>query len=574
MTVRSSNRMMVRTRFAPSPSGHLHVGGARTALYCRAFAHAHGGKFVLRIEDTDVKRSSDAASMGFLDDLKWLGLEWDEGPEYEGVGGGEYGPYFQSQRLETYDRYIDQLLAEGKAYCAFETAEELDAARAEARELKREYRYRDTRAALQLDERTIQQYLSEGRPHVVRFKTPDGTTTIHDQVVGDVAVENEKLDDFVIRKADGYPTYHFAVVVDDELMQVTHILRAQEHLYNTPRHILLQDALGFRRPVYGHLSLITNQDGSKMSKRDKDKTLRAFIRANGIESLPEHIITPERRAWWLSDKDHQLDLDEASRLAAHLNIDLPEINVDDFRRSGYLPHVLLRYLMLLGWSPGAEAEAAEGKSKEEFDVEYLTRNFDLTRLSKSPAKFDREKLLSFNLSALQSMSPEEFERAVRAHAESYHRDFLDKMTDAQFSIFARSNQERSKTLDDPFRSCRFFILPDDEIEYEQSKAVRKALENGEPSGYDILEQLSPVLRDVITWEAGEIERALKQFADAHSGGVDGKFGRVGQPLRIAITGGTISPSLFETLEILGRESVLNRIKRCLALRLHHADADA
>src|SRR5690606_30138318 len=221
-----SSNAPVRTRFAPSPSGHLHVGGARTALFCWAYARKHGGKFMLRIEDTDAKRSSDAASMAFLEDLKWLGIDWDEGPEYDGCGGGAHGPYFQSQRLDIYNRYIEQLIAEGKAYRAFETPEELDAQRQQARAEKRNYKY--DRAALKLSPETVQRYLDEGRPHVVRFKLPDfETVTIHDEVRGDVTVTRNELDDFVIRKADGYPTYHFAVVVDDELMGVTHIIRAQ-----------------------------------------------------------------------------------------------------------------------------------------------------------------------------------------------------------------------------------------------------------------------------------------------------------------------------------------------------------
>jgi len=249
---------IIRTRFAPSPSGHLHVGGARTALFCWAYAKKRGGRFILRIEDTDVKRSSDAASMAFLEDLAWLGIIWDEGPKLEHIGGGEYGPYFQSQRLETYNKSIHKLISEGHAYRAFETPPELDAARERARLEKRPYRY--DRAALKLSHDQVQQYLGDGKPHVVRFKIPDGLerVTFRDEVRGEVTVERTELDDFVIRKADGYPMYNFAVVIDDELMGVTHVIRAQEHLSNTTRHVMLQDALGFRRPVYAHISLINN----------------------------------------------------------------------------------------------------------------------------------------------------------------------------------------------------------------------------------------------------------------------------------------------------------------------------
>lgn len=556
---------VVRTRFAPSPSGHLHVGGARTALFCWAYARKRGGKFILRIEDTDVKRSSDAASMAFLEDLKWLGIEWDEGPEFEGCGGGDFGPYFQSQRLDIYNRYIDQLITEGKAYRAFETPEQLDAARKAAQAQKKNYRY--DRAALNLTPQQIQQYLSEAQPHVVRFKVPDGLerVTVHDEVRGDVVVERSELDDFVIRKADGYPMYNFAVVIDDELMGVTHVIRAQEHLSNTPKHVLLQDALGFRRPVYAHISLITNPDGSKMSKRDKDKVLRAAVKQRGIETPwpagvrdEDPVIKPDVWKWWMASTDHQLPLDDAEKLAAALQIDLPEIIVDDFRRHGYLPEVMINYLALLGWNPGGDVE--------KFDSQFLIDRFDFDRVIKTPAKFDREKLLAFNLDALQAMPPEVFIEKFRAHCEQHHPDFINKLTHEQFEMLARANHARSKTLDDPIKSCHFFVIGDEEVVYEKSKAVQDALSGGragEPNGYAHLEALLPVLRGIFEWTVGTIEAAVKRYADTHA---DGKLGKVAQPLRIAVSGGVVSPAIFDTLAILGRDSTLKRIERCLAHR--------
>ena len=543
---------IVRTRFAPSPSGHLHVGGARTALFCWAYARAKGGKFILRIEDTDQKRSSDAASMAFLEDLKWLGIDWDEGPEFEGCGGGDAGPYRQSERLDLYQTYIDQLLAEGKAYRAFETPEELDAARKKAREEKKNYRY--DRSALNLDEATVQKYLEEKLPYVVRFKVPDdGSVTIHDEVLGDVTTTLEELDDFVIQKADGYPTYHFAVVVDDELMGVTHVIRAQEHLTNTPKHVLLQRALGFRTPVFGHTSIISNPDNSKMSKRDKDKTLRKFVKEKGITS--SQVIEHEMWDWWLAKKEHQLDLQQAEQLARELDITLPEINVDDFRRAGYLPDVLINYLALLGWNPGDDIE--------KFDRDFLISRFDLDRVQKSPAKFDRDKLLAFNLDAIQALSPEEFVALYREHTQSYRPEFLEKLSEEQFACLAKANHPRAKTLDDTLPSCRFFIVGDDEIVYEQTKAVRKALVNGEPCGYDRLEAIVPILHELSEWTSELIEGAVKAYAQAHA---EDKLGKIAQPLRIAVSGGTISPAIFDTLFILGSESVFNRIERCLAHR--------
>jgi len=540
---------VIRTRFAPSPSGHLHVGGARTALFCWAYARGRSGRFVLRIEDTDQKRSSDAAALGFLEDLSWLGIDWDEGPEHAGCGGGVAGPYFQAQRLDLYRAHLDRLIAEGRAYRAFETPEELQAARDRAGG----HGYRYDRAALDLDAETVRRYLDEGRPHVVRFQVPDdGTIEVTDAVLGTVRVEARQLDDFVIMKADGFPTYHFAVVVDDELMGITHVIRGQEHLNNTVRHVLLQDALGFRRPVYAHVSLIFNPNGSKMSKRDKDKALRTAVKERGGER-PD-AIDETTWTWWLEGKDHQLDLDVAERLATEIGVTLPEINVDDFRRAGYLPEVMVNYLALLGWSPGEDVE--------KFDSAFLVERFDLDRIIKAPAKFDREKLLAFNLDALQAMDPHDFARRIFAHAEREHPDFLARLGD-RFDLFAEINHERSKTLDDPFTDGRFFVVADDAIVYQRTKGVRKALVKGEPNGYAHLDAIREPLREVGAWTADGLEETIRAYADAHAAG---KLGQVAQPLRIAVTGGTVSPAIFQTLEILGKDAVLARIEHCLADR--------
>ncbi len=554
-----TNPTVVRTRFAPSPSGPLHVGGARTALFCWAYAKAHGGSFILRIEDTDQKRSSDAACQALMHDLRWLGIDWDEGPEFDGMGGGDFGPYFCSKRLDIYHKYIEQLLDEGKAYRAFETPQELDAARNDAKRQKRNYRY--DRSALKLDQATIQAYLDEGRPYVVRFKLPnDEPIVVRDEVRGEVTVDPKEMDDFVILKADGYPTYHFAVVVDDELMDVTHVIRGQEHLNNTAKHVLLQDALGFRRPVFAHLSLIFNPDGSKMSKRDKDKALRSAVREENIQSSPTPAISDDTWHWWSQSKDHQLGLDDALALADALNIDLPEIDVDDFRRAGYLPEVLVNYLALLGWSPGNDIE--------KFDRAFLVTHFDLDRIIKSHAKFDRDKLLAFNLDAIQAMSPKQFRDLWYAHCREYHPDFVEELSPEQFDMLAAANQSRSKTLDDTVKSSQFFIMADDAIEYEQTKAVRKALCNGDPNGYDHLAAIKPLLADLTDWTKDAIEPVVDKYSQEHA---NGKLGKVAQPLRIAVSGSTVSPAIFETLAILGRKAVVNRITRCLASRQQFLD---
>lgn len=572
----------VRTRFAPSPSGHLHVGGARTALFCWAFARQHGGRFIVRIEDTDQKRSSDAASLGFLQDLKWLGIEWNEGPQFEGCGGGECGPYVSSERLALYHSHAQQLIDAGLAYRAFETPQELDAARREAMTQKRNYRY--DRAALQLDAATVTQYVDEGRPHVVRLKLPDvEDVTFRDEVRGELRVGIDELDDFVILKADGWPTYHFAVVVDDELMNVTHIIRGQEHQSNTFKHVLLQDALGFRRPEYAHLSLISNPDGSKMSKRDKAKVAR-----HGAKQLLQDMSEDQVREWYRKlqrrdmdpsggtfvhkrrDIDHKLQPSEfadfvagktdemaiAEVIADELKLYLPEIEVQDFQVAGYLPGVLVNYLALLGWSPGGDVE--------KFDLEFLKNNISLDRIIKAPAKFDRDKLLAFNHDAIQAMDADAFARLFVEHVRRYHPEFTAALGNDQLLHLGRANHPRSKTLDDQVESSRFFIMNDDAITYDLSeKPIRKALTGGEPCGYDYLEQVLPVLRDLPDWTVEALESAVNDFAAQQA---EGKLGKVAQPLRIAVCGGTISPAIFDTLAILGREATLRRIERCLKQR--------
>jgi glutamyl-tRNA synthetase len=537
----------VKTRFAPSPTGHLHVGGARTAIYCWAFARANGGKFLLRIEDTDQKRSSDQATTGFFEDLKWLNILWDEGPAYQNTGGGDEGPYYQSQRLEIYKEQLQKLLDAGTAYYAFETPEELNEERNKARAEKRPYRY--NRASLGVSPETVEQYLVQGKPHVVRFKVPDGEAlTVTDCVVGDVTVQRTEVDDFVIFKGDGYPTYHFAVVVDDALMKVTHVLRGQEHLNNTFKHTLLQEALGFDRPTYAHISLIFNPDGSKMSKRDKDKTLRKYVRENSIDSPPAESIPQDAWNTWQASKDNQLETDEATLLALALGIELPEINVDDFKQAGYMPEVLLNYLCLLGWSPGNDIE--------HFNAEFLVEKFSLDRIVKSPAKFDRVKLLAFNLDALQVLSSEEFEQRLLIWCQEYAPAFaaLDK-----FSLFASANHERSKTFRDATVTSSFLIEEDQSISWPDTKPVKKALLKGEVSGLSRMPVIIETLAQLETWDAESIDGCLHALADKLA---DGSLGKVAQPVRIAVAGSPVSPPIGDTLVLLGKDSTICRLKRC------------
>ena len=540
------------TRFAPSPSGHLHVGGARTALFCWAFAKGRGGKFILRIEDTDQKRSSGAASVGFLKDLAWLGIDWDEGPEHAGCGGGTRGPYFQSERLGLYDRILKELVDAGKAYYAFDTAAELEARRAEAKAAGRAYRY-DGSSQMALPKAEVERRLAAGEPAVIRLKCPPQPIVIKDEILGEATLPAGEVDDFVLRKADGFPTYHFAVVVDDELMGVTHVLRAQEHFNNTAKHMLLQDALGYRRPTYGHFSIITNPDGSKMSKRDKDKLLRKTVTERKLAAPPAGTVPQARWDAWLGDKNAQLDFEEANALADALGISLPEINVDDFRRSGYLPEVICNFLALNGWSPGNDVE--------KFDMAFMKERFDLKRVVKTPAKFDRAKLLSFNCDAITGMPREEFVRRARAHGAEFHPAFMARLAPAQFEQLAGASHERSKTLDEMFRTNRFFTLPDAQLAWERTKNVEKALLGPEPNGLGHLKALLPLLAAQAEWTAPALEAAIGAYAQASA---EGNLGKVAQPLRVGVSGGTVSPPIFDTLAILGKESSLARLRACVA----------
>ena len=547
-------------RFAPSPSGYLHVGSARTALFCWAFARGHQGRFILRIEDTDQRRSSETSALGFLRDLTWLGISWDEGPEPDGSIRGDHGPYFQSQRLALYEERMNDLLERDRAYHAFDSVEELDAKRRASREAKQAYRYDRAGLDIERDERFAR--AAAGEDPVVRFRTPDRDVVIRDEVLGEATIPAGEIDDFIIRKADGFPTYHFAVVLDDALMEITYVLRAQEHFNNTAKHLLLQEALGVPHPHYAHLPLIFNPDGSKMSKRDKDKALRAHVREQGIDAPPDGCgIAAEAWATWVGDKTGQLSTAQAEALAKVLGIELPEINVSDFRAAGYLPEVLLNYLALLGWSPGGD--------REQFDRDFLIANFSLDRIVKSPAKFDRAKLRAFNLDAIQAMSVDTWVELLRAFAERYEPGFLQALTPEQFQTFAESNKERSKTLLEPFDSGRFFVLPDAAIDWPDVKGVRKALANGNVPGYDRLDAVRDMLAAVEPWTASALEQAVTDWALSNC---DGNLGKVAQPLRAAISGGTISPPIFDSLAILGRDAVLARIDRCLSNRLEPAQS--
>ncbi len=546
----------VVTRFAPSPTGHLHVGGARTALFNWAMARARGGSFVLRIEDTDRARSTEAAASGIVEDLAWLGILWDEGPPADtasGRAGGDprgVGPFYQSERADRYRAAAETLIAADLAYPAFETPEELDALRRDAQREKRAFHYRrgpdfDREAALAR---------CATEPHVVRFRMPEEPVRVVDAVLGEVEFGEDHLDDFVILKRDGLPTYHLAVVVDDAAMGVTHVLRGQEHLNNTPRHVALQRALGLPEPVFVHLPLIFNLDGSKMSKRDKDKAARQRVKET--PAIADSLDFPIDK--WVRDKRSQLDPPLLGALAAALGLELPSIEVEDFRRAGYLPEVLCNFLALLGWNPGEKD--LDGRDLERFDLDFLATRFDLTRVGKSNAKFDRAKLEAFNADTIAAMPEAVFASRWTAWCERYDPEALAVLGD-RAAGFAAAMKPRSKTLADPTRRegpGRFALVGDDELDWDPG-AVAKVLHKGEPSGLARLRELETLLGALEGFSAEAIEDAVGRYCEAQDIGM----GKAAQPLRVAVAGRTASPGLGETLAILGRDSVLGRISRCV-----------
>jgi len=539
---------LARTRFAPSPTGYLHIGGARTALFNYLLARRLGGRFVLRIEDTDQTRNIEEADRKLMEDLRWLGLQWDEGP---GVGGPG-APYHQSQRLDLYRAAARELLERGLAYYAFETREELEAMRAAAQQ-RGEKGFRYPRPRHFPSEAEARRARDAGRPVVVRLKMPERDLTVHDRILGDVTIRAEELSDFVLLKADGWPTYHFAVVVDDAAMQITHVLRGQEHLMNTPNHVALQEALGYPTPQYAHLPIIFNLSGTKMSKRDKDKAVRDAARAAGLDDARllqlAGLDDPALLAAWRRG-DTQLPGAALQRLARALGVHLPEIEIHDFRRSGYLPEVLVNFIALLGWSPGTD--------REKFTLAELCEHFSLERVGRTNARFDREKLLAFNTAALEAATPE---RKLAGLKDWLTVADPGPLTDLPDTVLARviACCRGFRVFPDLEYKCGALFIPDEQLRYDE-KAVRKVLLKDAGQGRRVLEALRALLANAPDWTPPALDELIRGFAESQ--GLE--LGRVAQPLRVAVTGSTVSPPIADTLDLLGRERTLARIDRALA----------
>ncbi len=453
--------MTVKTRFAPSPTGMLHIGGARTALFSWLYARHFGGKFMLRIEDTDKERSTDEATQVILDGMAWLGLDWD----------GE--PVFQSARQDKHIAAVNKLLDEGKAYKCYCSKEKLDAMREKQRLVGKKAMYDGT--CRNLTE-------TQDAPFVIRFKAPEhGETWVKDLVLGDVCFPNEELDDLIIMRADGTPTYNLAVVVDDADMGITHVVRGSDHLNNTPRQIQLYQALGLDVPQFAHIPLIHGADGAKMSKRHGS------------------------------------------------------VAITEYREKGYLPHAVINYLARLGWSHGDD---------EVFTLEQLIAYFDLAHVGTSPSRFDQDKLDWLNAYWLKASSPENLVDEV-----SYFLK-LDTSNGPALVDVIPALQERSKNLVELADAARMFYAAPTEY---QEKAVKKHFKE---STWALLDKFVSKA-ETETWSGKAAHQWIADICEAEGVGM----GKLAQPIRVLIAGVPVSPPIDITLELLGKDETLSRIRK-------------
>jgi glutamyl-tRNA synthetase len=512
---------MVRTRFAPSPTGYLHIGGVRTALFNWLFARRHGGQFILRIDDTDQGRNQPEALQPILDGFRWLGIDWDEGAEV----GGPHAPYYQSEKLERYQEAVKTLLDNGHAYWDYSTEGERAVEREAADREKRPFVYsRQWRAETAGDRARFE---AEGRKGVVRLKMPrDGTCRFHDHIRGDMEVPWITEQDHVIQRADGTVLYNLASVVDDQDMGITHVIRAEEHLSNTPRQIFIAQNLGYPLPEYAHVPFVAEPGSkNKLSKR----------------KLKEYLKNPDFRQAY----EHGQAIAAAVGLTTSADTFNPVI-VDFYRQVGYLPDAVINYLLLLGWSLDDRTEM--------FTRPEMIAQFSLERVNKAAASFDVKKLRAFQerymvalpLEAKVTMVVPYLEKAGLV-PEPVPRDLIREI--------ARAAGERIAVAGD-ILDYRYFFVSDDRIEYDEkafAQHVRK------PEANDLLRKVrEPLTR--VAFEPAALEKLLQDFAQAE--GI--KLGKINQPLRVAVTGKDKGFGTYETLALLGREHCLARIDHALA----------
>lgn len=499
----------VRVRFAPSPTGPLHMGGVRTALFNYLFAKKHGGDFLLRIEDTDQNRYVPGAEEYIAESLRWCGLIPDEGPGF----GGNYGPYRQSERKEIYKKYADQLIENGWAYFAFDTPEELDRLRTEAEQNKQVFAYgTETRGGLKnsltIPASEAQERLESGAPYVVRFKMPENTDVTEEDIIrGSVTFNTRQLDDKVIFKSDGMPTYHLANVVDDHLMEITHVIRGEEWLSSMPLHVLLYRALGWEetRPRFSHLPLILKPEGKgKLSKRDGDKM--------GFPVFPLEWSDPETG--------------DVSR---------------GYREDGYFPEAFINLLAFLGWNPGTEQEF--------FSLDELSAVFDLDRVVKSGSRFDPEKAKWYNKHYFQQKLDAElaglFKPVLTSHGVV--------APDEKIVRVVAEIRERCEFVKDLWAQSQFFFVAPETYD---EQTVRKRWKEDTP---EKLAAIAGLFATVDNWVAASIKETFSGFMNEKQWG----FGDVMNPLRLCLVGGNMGPDLFVICEILGKDETIARMKAAI-----------
>ncbi len=518
--------MTVRTRFAPSPTGYLHIGGVRTALFNWLFAKGQGGQFILRVDDTDQQRNVEAALEPILHGFRWLGLDWDEGPQV----GGPHGPYYQSQRAEKYQATVDALLASGAAYRDFASTEEIQAEREQAQQNGTHFTY--SRRWMAETEAEAEKFQAEGRQGVVRLKMPrEGELVLQDLVRGEVRFQWAGEQDHVIQRADGSCLYHLATVVDDQDMQITHVIRAEEHLSNTPRQVFIAQQLGYSPPEFAHLPYVAEPGSkNKLSKRKLDK----YLKNRDFAQL----------------KKHGEAIAERLQMAVDADMFNPVI-VDFYEQIGFLPDAVLNYLLLLGWSLDDQTE--------EFSRAEMIEHFSLERVNKAPASFDPQKLWSFQDRAMQQLPTKQKVARVLPFLQKsgYVADPPPCDTGPYLAKIVEAAGDRIKVAGDILDYADFFTT-DDSLVYEQ-KTLDKRLRNAEGAA-DLLTRFSQQLAETEPFEPETLERELKAFVETE--GI--KIGQIIHALRVAITGKAVGFGMFETLAILGRERCLARIERALA----------
>ena len=466
-----------RVRFAPSPTGYLHIGGARTALFNWLHARRHGGTFVLRIEDTDRERSTQAATDAIFDAMKWLGLDWDEGP----MVGGPDAPYFQTQRLEIYREHAMRLVRERKAYACTCTREELDVLRKQAEAEKRQFRYPGTCRDRPYD---------PARPHVIRFRVPDhrSATTFDDLVKGPITTSHEVLQDEVILRFDGMPLYNFGAVVDDVTMRIDLVARGDDHVNNTARQILMYEALGYPVPRFAHLPMILGADKARLSKR------------HGATSVTQ------------------------------------------YRDMGYLPEAVMNYLVRLGWSHG---------DQEIFTRDELTKVFDFEDVGDTAGVFNPEKMAWVNHEWLKKLEPEELARKALPY---FLAAGLPAADDAKLRQVCAVARERAPTFGDYVAQFRYFYAP---IQLDPKAREKFLVAEAKP----VLEAVRAGIAALPSLDTALLEKLFHDTAEARGQ----KLGKVAQPVRVALTGGTASPGMYDVVQILGKAETLKRLDDALAL---------